>query len=59
MVRTFIPEAAIPISNLSLSDFSEIKQADTQTGIVQDLVGIFFIDFVRDRLVRWRAKVDW
>lgn len=59
MTRTFIPEASITISNLSLSNFNEVKHADTQAGVVQDPIGIFLVDFVRDRLVRWRAEVDW
>lgn len=29
MERTFIPETSIPISNFSLSDFNEVKHADT------------------------------
>lgn len=29
MARTFVPEASISISNLSLPDFNEIKHTDT------------------------------
>ena len=57
--RTFIPEASIPIPNLSFPDFDEVKHTYTQTNVVQDPVCIFFVDFVCDCLVRWYAKVGW
>lgn len=34
MARTFIPETSIPITNLSLPDFNEVKHTYTQTDVM-------------------------
>lgn len=57
--RTFVPQKAVAISDLSFTNLYEVKDSDAQADIVQNFIRIFFVDLVYQSLIRWYAKVLW
>lgn len=55
--RTFVPQQPITIPHLPLPDFCEVEHAYAEADVVQDAVGVLFVELVGDGLVGRDPKV--
>jgi hypothetical protein len=57
--RTFIPQTPIAVPDLSLSCSADIKNADAQSQVMHDAIGVLFVEFGNKGLFCGYAKVGW
>ena len=57
--RTFIPQASIAVPNLSLSGSADIKNADAQSQVMHDAIGVLFVELGNKGLFCGYSKVGW
>ena len=56
---TLVPQTSISISDLSLPYLRKVEDAYTQSDIVQNTIGVLFVQFIRDSLFRGQPELRW
>lgn len=52
-----VPETPIPITDFSLTDLTEVKDADAEPNVVQHTVGVFLVEFSGYGLICGNTKL--